>query len=82
MHPKDILALVWKRGWSLRQLALDAGVSAQCVSIALRRPSPKGEKILIDFLGMSGHELWPERYDARGNRIVANGPAPRRGAAA
>jgi Ner family transcriptional regulator len=70
MHPTDIVSLIWKRGWSMRQLAMDAGVSGQLVSYALRRPNPTGEKIILDFLGMSGRDIWLDRYDKNGVRIV------------
>lgn len=79
MTPTDILSLIWKKGWSLRQIALDAGVSSALLSIALRKPNPKAEKIIIDFLGMSGHELWPDRYAPDGARIVPNLRRTRRG---
>ncbi len=81
MDPNNIIMEVWKRGWSLAQLAADAGVSRQHVSHALRRPNPRGEAIILKFLGVSGNKVWPDRYDKAGNRIVHRGPSPRRGRA-
>jgi Ner family transcriptional regulator len=82
VHPTDILCLVWKKGWSLNQLAKDAGVSRGLVSHALRRPNPTGERVIIKFLGVPGHKLWPDRYAENGERLVRTGPKPRRGKAA
>ncbi len=82
MSPTDILCLVWKKGWSLNQLAKDAGVSRAIESLALRRPNLRGERVLIEFLGVPGHKLWPDRYAQNGARLVRRGRAPRRGEAA
>lgn len=79
MDPNDILALIKKRGWSLNQLALDAGVSKTLVSLSLRKPNPTGERIIIDFLQIGGHGLWPDRYAKNGTRIVPDLRGPRRG---
>lgn len=79
MSPTDILCLVWKKGWSLSQLAKDAGVSRGIVSHSLRKPNPTGEKVLINFLGIPGHELWPDRYLPTGERMVRMGRKPLRG---
>lgn len=82
MTPTDILCLVWKKGWSLNQLAKDVGLNRRVVSDAMRRPNPAGEKALIDFLEIPGHELWPDRYLPTGERIVRVGRKPLRGEAA
>jgi Ner family transcriptional regulator len=82
VSPTDILCLVWKKGWSLNQLAKDAGVSRAIVSLALRRPNPRGERVLIEFLGVPGHKLWPDRYAENGERLVRVGRKPQRGKAA
>lgn len=79
MDPIDIVHLVQKRGWSLAQLAADNGVSRQFVAHALRHPNPRCEKIILDFLGMNGHALWPDRYAPNGKRIVHVGMRKRRG---
>ncbi len=41
---------------------------------AHREPNRKGEAALADALACEPHELWPERYDASGQRLE---PQPR-----
>jgi len=79
MDPTDIIAAIWKQGWSLSQIAADAGVERQYVSHALRRPNPRGEKVILEFLKLPGHKVWPDRYAKDGTRIVRPGGGPRRG---
>lgn len=79
MDRTDILAAIWKQGWSLSQLAADAGVARQYLSHALRAPNPRGEKVILDFLKLPGHQVWPDRYAKDGARLVRPGGGPRRG---
>lgn len=57
------------RGLSLRALARREGVSHQAMSAALLAPSSHLQPVLADALGVSVHQLWPEWYDERCNRI-------------
>lgn len=82
MDPVDVLYLIRKRGWSLAQIAKGAGVSPQMLSVALRQPLISGEKAILDFLNVPGHEIWPDRYAKDGRRLVRRGPGPQRGRAA
>ncbi len=82
MTPTDIICLVWQRGWSLNQLAKEAGVSRQNLSAALRQPCISGEMAILKFLREPGHKLWPDRYAPDGRRLVRRGSSARRGQAA
>lgn len=57
------------RGLSLSQLAADIGVSQQAMSEALMRPSSHIEPVIAKAIGVSVEQLFPERYDAAGNRL-------------
>lgn len=81
MDPLDVLYLIRKRGWSLAQIARDAGVSPQILSVALRKPCIGGEKAILDFLKVPGHEIWSDRYAKNGQRLVRRGRGPQRGRA-
>lgn len=58
----EIMAEVRRRGSNLRKLALDAGLSESACRKALGTPLPAGEAAIADFLGVTVHELWPDRY--------------------
>lgn len=58
----DIKAMVYRRGGTLRSIAVAAGLSESVCRAALLRPSPAGEAAIAEFLDMTVHELWPERY--------------------
>lgn len=61
-HPADIVAAIWKRGTSLTRLSRQSGYARNALQMALRRPWPKAEKIIADFLGLSPQTIWPSRY--------------------
>jgi Ner family transcriptional regulator len=65
-HPYDITAGIWKRGWTLRKLAIQNGYSAGSIRKVLRKPWPKAEKILADILGLPPWAIWPSRYNHLG----------------
>lgn len=70
MHPEDIKAAIRKRGITLAELALRADVSKQAVSAALdRRSSERIDKVIAEFIGLKPHQIWPSRYNAKGQRI-------------
>lgn len=71
-----IMAEVRRRGSNLRKLALEAGLSESACRKALAVPLPAGEAVIAGFLGVSVHELWPDRYptlSASGLDNTANG---------
>lgn len=55
------------RGRSLASVAADAGVTRQCLYHVFRQPYPRMEQVLAKALRVSPADLFPERYDARGN---------------
>lgn len=61
-HRSEIVAAVRKRGKTIQQLSVDAGLSPNTLKNALQFSYPKGEKIIADFLGMSPKDIWPSRY--------------------
>lgn len=77
-HPADVVAALRKAGWSLSQLCLHHGYSERsALSVALRRPYPKAEKLIAAALGLQPATIWPSRYtDGLPNRT--RGPKPMR----
>lgn len=61
-HRAEIVAAVQKRGKTIRQLSVDAGLSPNTLKNALQFSYPKGEKIIADFLDMKPQDIWPSRY--------------------
>lgn len=57
------------RSITMRQLARSFGISHMTLRGALFQPQYPQEKILADAIGLSIPELFPERYDADGNRL-------------
>lgn len=68
----SIMAEVRRRGSNLRQLALEAGLSESACRKALAVPLPAGEAAIADFLGVTVHELWPDRYPTLSASIPDN----------
>jgi len=70
-HPEDIKAAIRKTGITLTDLSLRHNLGGCTVRAAiLYNYCPAGERVIIDYLGVSPHKLWPERYDEHGNRII------------
>ena len=71
MHPEDIKAAIRKTGITLRGLALRNGLSESAVRQAIIVNScPAGDRVVIEYLGLHPHAIWPDRYDRDGNRVV------------
>lgn len=68
MHREDIKAEIRKRGTTLKQLALRAGLSESACRKALDVPSPRAEAVIAKCIGRPLHKIWPDRYDVRGGR--------------
>lgn len=68
MHREDIKAAVRKRGTTLKELALGAGLSESACRKALSVPSPRAEAVIAGCIDKPLHLIWPERYDRRGGR--------------
>ena len=67
-HPQDIKAAIYKRGSTLKAVAEAERLSESVCRAALLRPQPAGEAAISKFLGVSLHELWPDRYDSDGRQ--------------
>ena len=80
MDWEDLMALIRKRRWSLRQIALREGYAhGNVLGEAKRRPYPKVEAVLASYAGIDHPmKIWPSRYDANGKPNRAFGPKPRR----
>ncbi len=77
-HVADIKAALEKAGWSLSRLSIHHGyASRNTLKTALRKPWPKGEKLIADAINTSPETIWPSRYiDGRPNRMGC-GPKPK-----
>lgn len=75
-HPEDIKAAVRKRGKTLTQIGLDAGLAKSTCRVALQKPIPSANRAIAKFLGQAVHVLWPEWYEPNGARRHAK-PKPK-----
>lgn len=78
----DLMALLRKRGWSLRQIAITEGYNdnGRTLQGASKKPSPKAERILAAYAGIEHPmQIWPSRYDRQGLPNRAMGRPPLRG---
>lgn len=64
-HRADIVAALHKKGWSLRKLSTEAGLSPGALNNALDRPWPKAERIIAAAIGEQPEAIWPSRYEKR-----------------
>lgn len=69
-HRADILAALHKKGWSLRELSRQNGLSAGTLKSALDRPYRKAEGIIAGAIGTSPEHIWPQRYARRNFKPV------------
>ncbi|QSB02677.1 helix-turn-helix domain-containing protein [Methylomonas sp. EFPC1] len=65
-HPADIIAALRKAGWSLRQLSLHYKLSAGTLKVAIQMPYPNGERLIAAAIGLKPQDIWPSRYDSKG----------------
>lgn len=72
-HPEDIKAAVRKSGSTLAAIAIENGFDVSNMSHALTRRTPNAQRAIANHLGKSLHELWPQFYDANGNRVYRCG---------
>lgn len=79
MHPADILALVKKsRFRTLEAVAQHAKLSPSTVRGAFRRPQRRAEIAISKAVGRKLHDLWPDRWDKNGSRLVNKGKSATR----
>ena len=70
MHHADIVAAVRKTGTNLRQLALRSGFGESTLRAALHKQHPRAQRLIAETIGKSVHEIWPQWFDAFGQRIA------------
>lgn len=61
------------QGRSLASIARDLGLVRASAQAALARPYPRMERVLAEAVGVLVHELFPERYDQNGDRLIRMG---------
>jgi Ner family transcriptional regulator len=64
-HRADIVAALHKKGWSLRALSRESGLSDGTLKSALDAPYRKAEGIIAAAIGVSPETIWPQRYAKR-----------------
>lgn len=62
MHRIDIVAAIHKKGTTVQDLSVAAGLAKGSLANALTRPWPKGERIIAEAIGMTPKDIWPSRY--------------------
>lgn len=68
-HPELIKAQIRMRGQTLTALAIKNGLHESACRAALKRSQPEAERVISHYLNVPLHDLWPDRYDANGDRI-------------
>jgi len=68
-HREDVKAAVRKRGKTLVDIALEAGLHPTAASAALKAPFPSAQAAIANFLGLPLNAIWPLWYDENGQRI-------------
>jgi len=68
----EIKAEIGRRGGTLKSVAEKYGIDPTLIRITLarKRPITSADQAISKFLKVPLHELWPERYDNKGNRLV------------
>lgn len=70
MHEEQIKAAIRMRGATLSELAGRIGVTPAALGMAIRtRSSERIENAIAAFLEQPAREIWPDRFDERGNRV-------------
>ncbi|MBA4224687.1 MAG: transcriptional regulator [Methylobacterium sp.] len=81
MHEADIIAAVRKSKFRfLPAIGQTYGVSDVALRAALRRPQRAAEKAIAQALRIPLHVLWPDRWNAAGQRLVRRGRSAKRAA--
>lgn len=78
-HPEAIKAEIRMRFGSIENLAEKANVDASTLRASLRRPVPKGNRVIAKHLGTTVQSLWPRWFDEYGNRSCSRSPTSPKG---
>jgi len=67
-----IVAEIKRRGETLTNLATRSGLDPSSVRVTLNRKRAvvTADIAISEFIGVPLHQLWPERYDDKGNRLT------------
>ncbi len=66
----EIKARIARAGHTLKSLAVEHGLPEHAYRMSLQKPLPLYDLRLAAWLGEQPHVVWPDRYDAAGNRII------------
>lgn len=69
MHPADVIAALRKRGFSLRQIAIQNNYSH--IQRVLTSPWLAAEQLVAKALDKKPEDIWPSRYLNPANRALA-----------
>jgi Ner family transcriptional regulator len=61
-HPADVLAALWKRGYTFKALSIKHGYHPTAACKALKRPWPAMQEIIAEAIGVPPEMIWPSRY--------------------
>lgn len=64
-HRADVIAALHKRGWSIKRLAEENGLSPSTLRSALEKSYPKSERLIAQAIGVTPEDIWPERHANR-----------------
>lgn len=64
-----VLTMLKMQGTSMAALARSLGIQPGAARVVFARPYPRVEMAVAYRLGIKPQDLWPDRYDARGNPL-------------
>lgn len=67
-HPVDVVAALWRHGWTLRKLSRRHGYASSTLKAALRRSYPRAEAVIARTIGLTPEIIWPDRCARRAAR--------------
>ena len=68
-HRADIVSAVRKKGSTLRRLSMESGFAPSTLRASLERLHPRAHEIIARFINASRQEIWPNYYDAKGQKF-------------
>lgn len=69
-HPADIKAALAKAGgYTFARIAREHGYASNAPNSVLHKPWSHMEQIVADIIGVRPADIWPSRYDRRGQPL-------------
>tara|TARA_B100000614_G_C14372999_1_gene422219 strand:- start:93 stop:395 length:303 start_codon:yes stop_codon:yes gene_type:complete len=65
-HHEDIKAEIRKRGSTLKEIGIKAGLHPSALGHSLYYPVPAANRAIADFFGLNVQDIWPGWFDADG----------------